>query len=166
MRSGRAVGAQVRTGNSRSTPLVEYPVVIASRRRPTRCSVEVPVVLVGARSCRASDGKFLSGRAMRALTVTRVFLGAKGLRRCFASLPRARDARAHVRKLCSGRTVLALAVASRHSFFRQSPVPVVGRARSAPLHREEVGGCHEGDAVGAPGIALFERDAVGRDASW
>ena len=87
---------------------------------------------------------------MRALTFTRVFLGAKELRRCFASLPRARDARAHVRKLCSGRTVRAPAVASRHSFFRQSPVPVVGRARSAPLHREEVGGCREGDAVGAP----------------
>ena len=42
---------------------------------------------------------------MRALTVTRVFLGAKKLRRCFASLPRARDALARVRKLCSGRSV-------------------------------------------------------------
>ena len=101
---------------------------------------------------------------MRALTVTMVFLGAKGLRRGFASLPRARDARARVRKLCSGRTVRAPAVASSHSFFRQSPVPVVGRARRAPSHREEVGDCHEGDVVGAPGIASFDRDAVGRDA--
>ena len=90
---------------------------------------------------------------MRALMVTRVFLGAKGLRRCFASLPRARDARAHVRKFCSGRTVRAPAVASRHSFSRQSSHTIVGPARSAPSHRDEVGGCPEGDAVGAPGRA-------------
>ena len=50
----------------------------------------------------------------------------------------------------------------RKSFFRQSPVSVVGRARSAPLHCEEVGDYREGDAVGAPGRA---RDRVVRGGS-
>ena len=63
---------------------------------------------------------------MSALTVTRVFLGAKGLRRCFASLLRARDARARVRKLCSGRKMCAPAVASRHSFSVSRPFRLSG----------------------------------------
>ena len=63
---------------------------------------------------------------MRALMVARVLSGAEGLRRCFARLPRARDARAHlsqdsfragdarahVRKFPSGRAMRAPMFAS------------------------------------------------------
>ena len=81
---------------------------------------------------------------MRALTFTSVLLGAKELRRWFAScVPGAQCVRPRSQVVIR--------------FFRRSPVPVVGLARSAPSHREEVGDCHEGDVVGAPGCA---RDCV------
>ena len=76
---------------------------------------------------------------MCALMVTSFFLVAKGVAPVVASLfpgarayahvsqvlPRARDARAHVRKLCSGRTARAPAVAS----FKTG---LDGRLRDAP----------------------------------
>ena len=102
---------------------------------------------------------------MRALMVKRVFLGAKGLRQCFASLPRARDARAHVRKLCSGRTVRAPAVASRFSVSR--PFRLSGARGARRCVAKRLGIAARGvqwERLGAPGVASFEKDAVGRDA--
>ena len=116
---------------------------------------------------------------MRALTVTRVFLGAKGLRRGFASLPRARharahisqdsfrarDARAHVRKLCSGRTVRPESqVVIRFSVSR--PFRFSGAQGARRRIAKRLGVAKRGmqwARQGAPRILSVERDAVVRD---
>ena len=149
MRLGRA-------GSSRATSLVVSQVVIASRRRLSRCAVGAPVVLVEARRCRAHVRKLLSGPPMRALKVTSFFMGAKGLRRWFASLspgaracahvspvpPRARNARAHVLKFlfrCEGVAPIIARFSSVRLLCAQGARPRIavagGDGRSADFAR-------------------------------
>ena len=112
MRSGRAVGAQVCTGNSRLTSLVERQVVKACRRRLSRCAVGALLVLVGARHCRAHVRKLLSGHALRVLTVTSFLLGAKGVRRWLRVFLRAHARTPTSRKFFLGRAMCAPTFAS------------------------------------------------------
>ena len=121
---------------SRATSLVECQVAIASRRRLIRCAVGAPVVLVGARRCRAHVRKLLSGRAMRPPTVASVLLGAKRLCRWFASLSsgaracahvsqvplRARDGRAHARMFPLGRAMRAPMSSSSSPGAKVAPI--------------------------------------------
>ena len=112
------------------------------------CQWSQVVVRVHARA--PTVRKFHLGRAMLAPTFTSFFQGARCARPCSRVMFRAHSACARGRK----------------PFIRRSPVPVVGRAQSAPLYREEVGGCREGDAVGALGRARDRVVRGGGGDSW